>query len=447
MSDSPWADQLAALLDEATIRQRAERVDLGPLTGLRQDLPQLASTRFFQRASQLFVVDEAVLATIRRCMIHFYSAAVVRYPSPKEFLNNVYTGDLDDHELSLDSDEPGDDLPPINMIGLIGQSGAGKSELLAALCRVIKDLVPVDAGLLHGAFPCYGLHRHKVTSGTGEFEPLQTLLAKLDPQARPKNPIKRVRMKGYRHFVVALLLDELQHMTLGSERTALVTRVLLHHYQTLIPTLFTANYSLAWRLLERAPQDTRRLLKCPIVLEPPDDAGWLKHTDQLIKIGGECLSLDANKDGELLTKYSGRVKSELRDLIAIALQSVLSRDRNACVEATDIERAYRSPEFAASREAIEAIRKYQSTGRVADERVCAPPQLRDAAKKLDEEAARECARLESEARHLAAQGLTVPELLGLGHRPPPKERAGRRPAAKLEDLVEGRDAAMGLLSR
>ncbi len=359
---SPWIERFMPLLDREEIKRRAARPG-SPLLGLVDMPTEVACQQLHSALEQVFVPTEQCCDVLLRFVELAMAHSVSLYPSTQHYIAARYSSSL----------------RPITIrpICFTGVAGVGKSHLLQALHRVLPPDKDVWLDPSHPQIPMAAHWSINVRANTRLREMILPLLRTgslySSPPTRNKDIILEAQREAFQAGVSLLTADEFQFATQSKTANTLVTQLLLSLTYINVPMVYAANFSLCHRLMRRPHEDRQRLLADPIVLEPdgPTSADWEAVLQEYKKIAPDILRFDPNTDRELLHRYTAGV----RRLAAKLLQIAYRRSRQAgrqTVGRADIEGAYLSPEYTASRQDVDLVQQQVITGRMAREDLWCP---------------------------------------------------------------------------
>lgn len=335
----------------AEIRRRAT-VAAEPVDRLEHLQVEVACARLRFGLSKVFVVtpriSEIIHTEIGRAIAH----ADIAYPDPRLMLGRVYD--------SWARDEPY--MPTL----VTGPAGTGKTQLELAIGRVLEGVDEVRHDQSHN-FPSR-LHASVTVKGQASVGRALRSLACPDVASGlkkvPESEMARECSRWlYANGTCLFGVDELQFLTQSADASVLVTRVLLAFLEIKVPWRFTANYSLCWRLLGRPSEVRQRLLGNPVVLLPeePESGAWHSVISEYQTVGRHALSFDLTAKSVELWALSAGLKRELVKLLVHGYRLARLSGRFK-ISWNDIEQAYGSTEFYASRTDIELMIRYAGTG-------------------------------------------------------------------------------------
>uniref|UniRef100_UPI0028998C3B hypothetical protein n=1 Tax=Stenotrophomonas sp. TaxID=69392 RepID=UPI0028998C3B len=124
------------------------------------------------------------------------------------------------------------------------------------------------------------------------------------------------------------------------------------------PLVFTSNYSMLHRLLNRPHEEWQRLLTAPIIIDPlsSDSSDWRKLIREFLKAAPELSNLRGISDiEEQLHTYTFGIPRSLALLIGIAYSFSRRRNGSAAVSLNDLESAYKSADYSSTRDDVASL--------------------------------------------------------------------------------------------
>lgn len=341
-----WYSWYAGLDDIATIRARAQRLPK-PVTGLNALPAEVAITRLESALAQVFVVTDKVGKALQKIVWHCHSGAIARYPDRLTVVRNV-------------TSQP-DFEPVVKPICLTGRAGDGKSEIAQAAQRLLQG---ADSVLVHADYPRFrrtGLMYEKIwgrSSANEVFRMMCDRCGYMPPSGRG-DPVTQFSRGAYRDGLAALLLDEMQHLSLSNNASAEITNTLLKARKTGVPLIYVCNFSLLNKLLKGRPEDIDRLLPniYPIVPDDPAGADWYLIVQALLGVMEEYHAIELNPQ---VAKYLGdETATTPRYLVQLLALGYLTARRKGAQRMTleHLGIAMRGYEFLTSRELVLAQKK------------------------------------------------------------------------------------------
>lgn len=242
---------------------------------------------------------------------------------------------------------------------LTGLAGIGKSRLRTVLRRVLpgRRMIQVDAA--HPAVPLIDF----IDGNIGR---------KVSPSAVVKSLVEEVLGLGdwkgnagaveecarVLHLSGACLVgaDEMQFMTQSASAGALITRTLLSLADLQVPWFVIGNYSLGWKLRERDPEATQRLICDPVVMVPdlPGSLDWENLLREYQVVLAEVLDFKLLNYQVELWNLSAGIKRELVSLLVISYR-ISRRAGSTQVSWSHVRQAFASASFSVARADVSAL--------------------------------------------------------------------------------------------
>lgn len=335
--NSPWVDQFNGLISRDAIKARVES-----LPNYKAELlslsPHLATSALSGQLKSVISLSVNDLDILESLVLRSHAYASEAYPSVPRFLSL-----MNSKEIQVNTPAP---------ICLTGLAGVGKSTLLTALQKALPDPVKISVSSAILSHELQSLPSARIDVDVSrdwqeilapilwpEFENeslgetvassriIEATVAKKVRLSQP-NAVKLSARKGYRLGIFALLVDEMQFVTLDSSANVLLTKYLLMLRNLNIPLIFAANYSACHKLMMRNQEDRDRLLADPIVVRPLElnDSGLGAFLRVYDKILGPCV------DGSLcqfLPDYAAMtlgIKRKIQDLTVAAYRLMRSNN-------------------------------------------------------------------------------------------------------------------------
>ncbi len=285
--------------------------------------------------------------------------ALAHYGSFQQVLGAIY----DEHPW-------GENTQPALM--LTGLAGVGKTELIKATRRLFADrLGRVD---LPG-HPNFEI----VPAWFMSLKDCKTLNALLGPFIDPvtetiaaeKIPLKKdlkqtqllqlARRVSRRRGVCMIFLDEFQFISHSTQASAWAMALLLNMLSVGPRVVYVANFSLAWRLKSRRPEDRHRVLANHFELRPDavDSLDFLNYVNELTRIAPQDFRFEASAVADLVHRYSFGIKRAVVELLVGAWEHAKKvRGARADVTESDLKAAYASSGYFPFRSDSEELKRY-----------------------------------------------------------------------------------------
>lgn len=341
---SPWVARLEMLSDPDEIRRRT-RVIADPVERLHECGVHLGAQRLKQALAEVFEPTDGIVSIISSLVGQAQAHAAMYYSDPRTVLMRANADSID--------------IEPYMPTCLSGPAGAGKSRLRRAISRLFGSMEDVVLGVGYGKVPHVPFTSVPVSTE-------RSVLQILKPLARPEIRCGNRRITDgelpgdcavWQAIVGGCLagIDELQFLS-HSEATALILRILHAVLGVKVPWFFVCNYSLCWRLLDRRPENTQRLLGRPVVLlpEPLGSNDWLRVLAALQAAAPDAFAFDFAKHEAEIWNMSSGLKRLVVDLLVLAYHASRHRDATT-VSWLDVQCAYLSAGYKANRVDVEAV--------------------------------------------------------------------------------------------
>lgn len=337
---SPWADHFLLTASDSELDRRIA-IPIVAAMGLSKLSADEARSVLDRTLKSAVVPTMQMRSTLRQLASVARSFAAARYPDERAFIRLAYSA------------TPVDFMPPV--ICLTGLAGVGKSEITKAFHRLFPPGSPIDlAG--HMAFPLIGCWQFTFAGFSG----ISKLLTQnfRDPQAQKSRSVAiKASQEAVAQGISLIATDELQFLTQSSANT-LAAKVLLQMTSVGPPLVFTSNYSMLHRLLNRPHEERQRLLTSPIIIHPlaSDSGDWKKLAQEYLKSAPELSGLRGIPDiEEQLHTYTFGIPRSLVLLLGIAYSFARRRNDSGKACLNDLESAYRSVDYSSTRDDIAAL--------------------------------------------------------------------------------------------
>lgn len=351
---NPWVDRYERLISLEEIRRRARKPGR-PVEVLSADPIEVACDRLLQAFKSAFYPTTRCCEIIRDEIERALAHALAAYPDKSTMLQRCY------------EEHPRKDIDPYVPACWTGLAGTGKTELERGLARVLSEIGTVKLGAEHGLFPMISYIPVSIRGTKSVSRALRPLAA---PEiangstrvAEADIPLECARWL-FKTGVCDFGVDELQFMTQSANATTLVTKTLLAFSEIRVPWHFVSNYSWCWRLMRRPQEATQRLLGWPVVLmpDPPQSEDWLNVLAAWEVVAGKYFSFKFPDFALALWIFCAGLKRELVKLLVHSYR-ICRRRGGLQVEWTDVEMAYASLEYCASRQDIELLIAHAAQG-------------------------------------------------------------------------------------
>lgn len=347
MAPMHWRPFLDELLLADTLREKVTRRP-APLKGLKGDSPTAARQRLRAAWKEIFVPNMTTLGYLQRVIARIVFTADQRFPS------------MGDYRIRVTERRPCI-VPEQEIWGLTGLAGTGKSALLHALCRALQPEGPVLMAPGWPVVPCLA-QLITVKSKLSTDALLGTLANPVFVGARKSIPRhqmeKHLNEWLYQQSSLVSLLDEPQFLTRSESASTLITN-LVTTLDSLGPwVLYSFNFSLGHKLMDRPQEDRDRLLANCWCVHPPsaDDPYWSEVVAEYANAASGLLRIDVQRDAETLHVLTGGIYRVLRDLLLVATDIAWPSAVGRPISMSDVRNAYAAPAFASHRDNVETLR-------------------------------------------------------------------------------------------
>jgi len=431
---SQWADHFLLTASDAELDEKI-RIPLVAPTGLSKLSASEARSLLDRTLKTVVVPNSQMRSTLRQLASVARSFAADRYPDERAYIRLAYSPTTVDF------------MPPV--ICLTGLAGVGKSAISKAFQRLFPPGNPIEVPG-HAAFPLIGFWQFSFAGFSG----LSKLLTQnfRDPRIqKSKGAASKAVAEAVAQGISLISTDELQFLTQSSANT-LAAKVLLQMSAIGPPLVFTSNYSMLHRLMNRPHEERQRLLTFPIIIHPlaPDSDDWKKLVRELLRTASELSGLRGVLDiEEQLHTYTFGIPRSLVLLLGIAYSLARRRSDTGNVGLNDIESAYRSVDYSSTRDDIVALvegllnpRKLRSDlacplnsvdpKPASSDKVSSHPSIGQHMRRSREAALISSLNKNERAAYEAVSGRE-------SNPKPPRTRNQPRPPASIESLIEGAD--------
>lgn len=403
------------------------------LLGLEDDPPEVAERRLWSHLELVFVPTAGTSHAIRHMLDIALAHALRRYTNDEAFLKCAY-----DKRTTL---SPCYELTPV--IEYTGLAGVGKTELVHALGRVLTPTVHVIGG--DHELPLQLIRSLNAKSLKGPKQALECFLGGHVPKSNEGSAEELCRRVGFTSGTCLCVLDELQFYTLSAGATTKITRLLYALMDTWVPLVHFTNFSLGHALRRRFHQDKDRVLARSFVLRPdaPNSPAFSATLQGYLDAIPGLFRLDVATDAECIHRFTFGLKRSVVALLAIAYLLARRSGRHD-VGIDDVNKAFRSPEYAEKRKDCEVLWQQVHAGRCIREDLWCPVELseedlspwRTAEKEYrEDEAWRAMVQAASTAEERARLGVTKDELDARVKTTAARAVKGPRTAADLKAAV------------
>lgn len=349
---NPWTDRYAVLSNLDEIKRRI-RVSVAPLAGLSDDAVELACRRLVNALAEVFVPTSNIATLIRNEIGRAHAHATIYYSDPATILARANSDSIK--------------IEPYMPSCISGPAGTGKTRWRRALARALGEIGTVQLGDGHGIVPLVPFTSVLVGTQRSVSQILRAL-------ARPEIQSGKVRISEadlpgecalWQAIVGGCLfgVDELQFLTQSKDASTLVTVVLQALLDVKTPWFYIANYSLCWKLMQRPPESTQRLLGRPLVLLPesPGSEDWREILREYQRIAPEVFAFDLVTREIELWNYCAGLKRLLVQLIELTYRYCREHGRFR-IGWADVERGYLSGSYKLNCSDVEKMIAYAIQG-------------------------------------------------------------------------------------
>jgi len=327
---NPWVERFLPLLDLGGIKRRA-LLRPAPLTALGTQSKEAACGQLRQALHTAFYPTTQCLRILQRWLDIAYTHSQANYTDHFDYFSRLHR---EDGELEL--------VHTNLAMCLTGLGGVGKSSLIKAFGRIMpppQEIITRDS--MRVALESYRILRVEVlTNPTGLLRELGGVGAGGGKDLRDK-----CRYLAYRCGTAFIFADEFQFVTLSSEASANISKMLLALNSLGIPFAYAANFSMLHTLKKRSQQELQRLVDdiTEFSPDPPDSSDWQETLAFLKEILPEKFVFDPVGDGAFI---HGLCAGTLRNLSRLLVQAYAARHEKGFVGADELYKAYKSAEYA-----------------------------------------------------------------------------------------------------
>lgn len=354
MPKPPALHRLEGLL-ELSDEQIAARTEVRPAPVTWQCASAAAiAKQFAERAERLFLCDAQRLRLLKTYTGIAVAHACANYTTERQYRQALFSG-TDSHRWPVKSDL---------MRCLTGLGGLGKSALVEALGRLVASLPVQIDGV--GEVAMDVVWRMKFTNGR-RLRSLVHPTLEMKGQVAQKTEdavLHKLRTLSWRDFCSLIVVDESQRGSAGPGYVTLLETLL--DVATIGPSVvWVTNFDLHWKIVERASDQWRqRLLHQVDSLLPdqPESPAYGAFVDELVKItGGALIASDINVIAQMCHAYTFSIRRYTVALMRVVIECGGMRSGRCRALELDsgewLRCAFESPEYAANREAVKALRE------------------------------------------------------------------------------------------
>lgn len=348
---SIWISRYEDALKPGVIRSRGQSRGRPLESHLSQDVE--AACRAIQTGMEevVLVTDqmEAIATTlIQRAKAH----AECVYPGPRSVLIPAYGG----------IETRGFATPML----LTGLAGTGKSRLRVVLQRVLSGRTMVQVDASHPAVPLIDFININIGQKTGPSSVMKSLVEDIlgagtwGGKGDAIGECARVtRLSG----VCLVGADETQFMSQSTSAATMITRTLLCLAELQVPWLVIGNYSLGWKLCDRDPEATQRLVCDPVVMtpDPPESRDWINLLVEYQVVLENVLDFQLQSFHVELWNLSAGLKRQLVSLLVVSYRCARLSEASK-ISWSHVRQAFASVSFSAARSEINELISYAGQG-------------------------------------------------------------------------------------
>lgn len=335
---NPWVERFFPAPGRDEIRRRA-LLQPTALTDLGELPVETACARLNKALKETFYPTTQCVSIIERFLGVAEAHCRTHYRGVVNFYGSIHEDDVREPHCSA-------------TMCLTGLAGVGKSELLKALRRLMPP--PSIAIMKDGTrFPLESVWAQSVEAAAN---PNDLLRAFSRSDGTGRKLVQRCRRLSFRNGISLLLADEFQFITLSSEASSQITKMLLALAYLRTPLVYVANFSMLHLLAKRNQQEKDRLLTDVIELKPdaPDSVDWYQTLLLQQAVAPEIFTFDAGQDGAAIHGLCAGLKRTAVKLFELAYRTVHGNKRTVGMD--ELLRTYKSSGFVTQRTEVEAIR-------------------------------------------------------------------------------------------
>lgn len=253
--------------------------------------------------------------------------------------------------------------PEVEPYCLTGLAGIGKSEAIRALERLMPAPLTISSEHFSGNQEIAPYWYASARGKAGGRQMLQGFLnIEHSRTADTAFLLSRCQSRSQREGVPFIILDETQFITTG-DGAARVTDILLTLAAIGPPMVYVSNFSLLHKLKKRNQEDTQRLATNVRIMHPdePGSEAWVEYIEEISRVCGGRITANEDTARQIYIATYG-----IKRLVVHLLQAAYMEARAAGrkhIMGEDIDRAYKSSAYAASREDVEYLRQVAVSGR------------------------------------------------------------------------------------
>lgn len=326
-------------------------------------------------------------------------------------------------------------------ICLTGLAGVGKTQLVAALRKVLPGPVEIETAHFSGKLETVS---HWYASGRGKSGGRQLLIDFIGDALKSAKPymnsaalLREGRRRAWREAVALAVLDETQHINTGAG-AARVVEIILTLSGIGPSVLFVSNYSLIHKLMARNSEDKQRLLSDPKVMVPdmPGSEHWYDYLKSCVDVAGSNFAVTADEIADEVFKSTHGIKRLVVHLFKAAYSEARAAGRKS-VTFVDIVNGYRSIGYASNRMDVEELQRIAVSGKSGRGRIdlVCPFELpseysTNVASYVRREREIAANRIAVTSALIPAERAALADIVEIERQKPTKPKKARRPAAK-----------------
>lgn len=302
---------------------------------------------------KIFVPTPFVVSFLQEIVCEAEVYCKQQFSSEQEYLRGIYTPA---HRAITAT-------PEVEPYCLTGLAGIGKSETIRALERLIPAPLTISSEHFSGEQEIAPYWYASARGKAGGRQMLQGFLnIEHSRTADTAFLLSRCQSRSQREGVPFIILDETQFITTG-DGAARVTDILLTLAAIGPPMVYVSNFSLLHKLKKRNQEDTQRLITNVRIMHPdePGSEAWAEYIGEISRVCGGRLIANEDTARQIYIATHG-----IKRLVVHLLQTAYIEARAAGrknILAEDIDRAYKSSAYAASREDVEYLRQVAVSGK------------------------------------------------------------------------------------
>lgn len=345
-SPGEWLSWFDRLQSEDAIREAAY-TSCTPIPNLSSLQKELAAESLNTNWMKVFVPSEEHVKLLKKLIEIASAFAQARFPSINAF-NRLRSSPPEDASVSQ------------QLLCLTGLAGVSKTSLMEVFQRI---LALKNGPRFATADQIMAIHPVRRITISGHLSVASILKSMANPviassSADPKLSFLQRHVRDWLGATAtcALVVDEMQSFTTGSNAHALTSQFITTCSLLGVPVIFVANYSLGHKLFNRPHEEKDRQLARPLFLSPPsaDDPVWPAVIGELLSISPDTFKLNPSQHADEIHRYTGGLYRALRELLVLAYREVRDQKRFE-VTIEDIQQAYRSRSYSARRIDLEAL--------------------------------------------------------------------------------------------